>query len=271
MANTALWSRQQDDILNPPPQCNGCITKSQNPPIFPFSALGPIYALRGCNHYMCRSCLTAQYTQDGDLQTFCVYNNQADPLILQDINPYLSLDYVADIRLLEIFNADSPLYAGNTAISINPAVASTVFAVVYAQTLEIPPLSIDTLPAEYLASRIRIYINNWSPHYLITPHLAVSELQVHLQDLFWTHMVRIPGAKYQHLNGMFGDNREAEFRGQYPLMMAMRKTDPWLKAAYSAWDNCLYRWGGVLAAWWWDVFRVENGWDVVGVVEAANG
>ncbi|KAI0573626.1 hypothetical protein PtrSN002B_009650 [Pyrenophora tritici-repentis] len=265
MENTTLSREQQSDILNPPQQCHGCITKLQNLPEFPFAHPGPLYAIRGCNHYMCRSCLTAQYTQAGDVQTSCVCGNPADVLIVQDINPYLSPAYLLYIDLLEIFNVDSALFAGNTAISIDTAVALAVFDAIYTPTLETVALSLDNIPAEYLASQIRICINSWEPHFLITPLLAISGLHNCLQDTFWTHMVRVPGARYHHLDGMFGDNQAAEFRGRHLLIMAMLKADPLLELTYCKWEECLNRWGAVLAKWWWDGFRVENQWDVADV------
>lgn len=254
--------QQQGDVTSPILQCYSCINKSQSPPSLLNPAPGPLYALRGCSHHMCRSCLTTQYIENGDLQTFCICNNPADLLILPEIAPYLSTAYISLPIHKHIFNTSSHLYAANTAISIDPILAQQVFRAVHGQTQQSFSLALHTLPAEYLAQQLLAYMGNWPANYLTTPQFAAAELNIFLEEVFYTHMVRTSGSKYCALNGMFGNDQRAEMVGKSQLILGMRRIDFQIDLGFLAWEFCLQTCGAMLGAWWWDAFTKETGWGV---------
>ena len=258
-AHMAALPQQQGDVPSSITQCYSCINKSLSPSSLLNPAPGPLYALKGCNHHMCRSCLTIQYTENGDPQTFCACNNPADLLVLPDTAPYLSPAYTSLPIHKQISNTSSHLYAANTAISIDPIFAQQVFETVRSRTQQNFSLALHTLPADYLAQRLLTYIGNWPTNYLTTPEFAAAELKLCLEDIFYTHMVRLTGSKYHALDGMFGDDKRAEMVGKSQLIAGMRRMDFQIELAFLAWEFCLQICGAVLGAWWWDAFPKTNG------------
>lgn len=251
--------------------CRGRSIRAANPPTGTPAHSDPMYRLP-CADIECRSCLTEHHHAKGiDILSqpiTCALCDQPASFPMNTLYPLTfgmlvrPLDWLHQVRSMDILNPRSPHYAATGRIILHTAEARFILSAVYCTVLPARVIELEA-STPFLAttykSIFRLFMNHLGsmPAYsLTTPMLLEAELKdVVLGDIVFDHIVRQPEAPHRMLAPHFQTGSpQDDWRRQADLVSAARRLNPELDGLVKLWEEVLEWVVGAIARRWLDRF-----------------